>query len=164
MLPMEEKSPTARNLNLSLNLQKTTSKSHNSSDTDEHNAHDDLIDENTKLLKSERDYSNSASAKAKTNGNVVKNGGNIIIYQNNLNNINNNNHHYNNNTSTTTTIVNVNGNSIIKNGGSTIQQIKDDDSTTTASINNNDETSSNAGDRKIIKMTKMGSKNIPLKR
>ena len=103
MLPVEEKSSTSRNL--SLNLQNPNTVSQQSSDTDEHNPHDDLVDESTKLLTLEREFSgprsNGTNGTNGTNGNgnILKNGGDSskIMYSNSNNKLNNN--------------------SIIKNGG-----------------------------------------------
>lgn len=152
MLPVEEKSQNSRNLSLNLNLQNTT-QSQTSSDTDPHE-HEDVIDENTKLLTIERqDY---VPAKLNGNGNLIKNGGNKINYNMNITN----NNLCNNNLINT----NHNNNSIIKNGDS-MADVETDSSVATNenSVNNNDETNS-TGDKKIIKMTKLGSKNVTLKR
>jgi hypothetical protein len=93
MLPVEEKSPTARNLSLNLNNSNNTS---NTSDTSGNNTDDiaDDIDENTKLLIGERgnatkeNLNNNLSCNKnhnhlnggliKTNGDIKENGdGNI---------------------------------------------------------------------------------------
>ncbi|KAG5684549.1 hypothetical protein PVAND_013775 [Polypedilum vanderplanki] len=175
MLPEEPKSPSSRNLSLNLNLQNTTTQSQTSSDTDQHE-HDDA-DENTKLLSMEReDY--VATKITNRNGNLIKNGGNKINYNMNITNgslCNNNlisssndhNNHINNN----------NNISIIKNGDSTkIDKDADTETDSVATtttientvnnnINGNEETNSSNGDnKKIIKMTKLGSKNVTLKR
>lgn len=155
MLPVEEKSQNSRNLSLNLNLQNTT-QSQTSSDTDQHE-HEDVIDENTKLLTIERqDY---VPAKLNGNGNMIKNGGNKINYNMNItnNNLCNNN------------LINTNhnnNNSIIKNGDSLVvrEDAENDSATNENSVNNNEETNSSNSDKKIIKMTKLGSKNVTLKR
>lgn len=151
MLPVEEKSQNTRNLSLNLNLQNTT-QSQTSSDTDPHES-DDIIDENTKLLTIERqDY---VPAKLNGNGNLIKNGGSKVHYNMNITNNNLCNNLINNN-------------SIIKNGGggggdSNGDTETDSVATNENSANNNEETNSNS-DKKIIKMTKLGSKNVSLKR
>lgn len=152
--PVEEKPQSPRNLSLNLNLQNTTQSSHSSSDIDPHE-HEDVIDENTKLLTIERqDY---VPARLNGNGNLIKNGGNKINYNMNITN----NNLCNNNLINT----NHNNNSIIKNGNSTYKDDGETDSATTNenSVNNNEEMNS-TGDKKIIKMTKLGSKNVTLKR
>lgn len=151
MLPVEEKSQNTRNLSLNLNLQNTT-QSQTSSDTDPHES-DDIIDENTKLLTIERqDY---VPAKLNGNGNLIKNGVSKIHYNMNITN----NNLCNNNL--------INNNSIIKNGGGGGDSNGDTETDSVAtnenSVNNNEETNSNS-DKKIIKMTKLGSKNVTLKR
>lgn len=152
MLPVEEKSQNTRNLSLNLNLQNTT-QSQTSSDTDPQES-DDIMDENTKLLTIERqDY---VPAKLNGNGNLIKNGGSKIHYNMNITN----NNLCNNNL--------INNNSIIKNGGgsggdSNADTETDSVATNENSVNNNEETNS-TGDKKIIKMTKLGSKNVTLKR
>lgn len=142
MLPVEEKSPTSRNL--SLNLQNPNTVSQQSSDTDEHNPHDDLIDESTKLLTMEREFSgprsNGGTNGTNGNGNILKNGDSSkIIYSNSNNNLNNN--------------------SIIKNGGNVTK-----DHESILNNNSNEETNCNIGDKRIIKMSKIGTKNVTLKR
>lgn len=154
MLPVEEKSQNSRNLSLNLNLQNTT-QSQTSSDTDPHEQ-DDVIDENTKLLTIER----QGYVPTKLNGNLSKNGGNKINYNMNItnNNLCNNNLINPNHT---------NNNSIIKNGDSVLgrDDIETDSVTTNENnVNNNDESNNSNGDKKIIKMTKLGSKNVTLKR
>lgn len=152
MLPVEEKSQNTRNLSLNLNLQNTT-QSQTSSDADPHES-DDIMDENTKLLTIERqDY---VPAKLNGNGNLIKNGGSKIHYNMNITN----NNLCNNNL--------INNNSIIKNGGGSGGDSNGDTETDSVatnenSVNNNEETNS-TGDKKIIKMTKLGSKNVTLKR
>lgn len=151
--PVEEKPQSPRNLSLNLNLQNTT-QSQTSSDIDPHE-HEDVIDENTKLLTIERqDY---VPAKLNGNGNMMKNGSNKINYNMNITN----NNLCNNNLINT----NHNNNSIIKNGDSICKENGETDSAATNenSMNNNEEMNS-SGDKKIIKMTKLGSKNVTLKR
>lgn len=157
MLPVEEKSQNSRNLSLNLNLQNTT-QSQTSSDT-EQLEHEDIIDENTKLLTIERQEYNPA--KLSVNGNLIKNGVNKTNYNMNItnNNLCNNNlistNHNNNNSS------------IIKNGDPSLMEREELEAdsvvTNENSVNNNDETNPNS-DKKIIKMTKLGSKNVTLKR
>lgn len=170
MLPtVEENSKNSRNLSLNLNLQNTT-QSQTSSDTDQEHPeeeHED-VDENTKLLNIERqDY----ASKFNRNGNLIKNGGNKINYKMNItsNGILSNSDLINNHNN----INNINNNSIIKNGDSKDDTAETDSVATsiatnenTVNNNNNEETnSSNNGDsKKIIKMTKLGSKNVTLKR
>lgn len=170
MLPtVEENSKNVRNLSLNLNLQNTT-QSQTSSDTDQEQPEElEDADENTKLLNIERqDY--VPTTKFNRNGNLIKNGGSKINYKMNITTngiLSNNNDLINNHNS-----INNNNNSIIKNGDS-----KDEAETDSVAMsitnensvnnnNNNDETnSSNNGDnKKIIKMTKLGSKNVTLKR
>lgn len=152
MLPVEEKSQNSRNLSLNLNLQNTT-QSQTSSDNDQHEL-EDVMDENTKLLTIERqDY---MPTNLNGNGNLIKNGSNKINYHMNItnNNLCNNN------------LININhnnNNSIMKN--SDCREDLEDDSVVSNenSVNNNDE-SNTQSDKKIIKMTKLGSKNVTLKR
>lgn len=155
MLPVEEKSQNSRNLSLNLNLQNTT-QSQTSSEIDPHES-EDIIDENTKLLTIERqDY---VPARLNGNGNLIKNGGHKINYNMNIMNNNLCNSHLINTNHT-------NNNSIIKNGdsnGTRDDTESDSAATNENSVNNNEETNSN-GDKKIIKMTKLGSKNVTLKR
>ncbi|KAL7030239.1 hypothetical protein ACKWTF_006585 [Chironomus riparius] len=192
MLPVEEKSQTSRNINLNLNLQNTTStKLHTTpSDLDhDHHEHDD-VDENTKLLSAEAaDNYIATNYTSNRNGNLIKNGNSKINYNmnislcnnnlingnstsndnNNINNINNN-HNFNNSN---------NVNAIIKNSDSLSNETRSADeketdtehsdsvATSENTVNNNvnDETSNNNGDsKKIIKMSKLGSKNVTLKR
>lgn len=158
MLPaVEEKSQNSRNLSLNLNLQNTT-QSQTSSDT-EQLEHEDIIDENTKLLTIERqDY---VPAKLSVNGNLIKNGGNKSNYNMNITN----NNLCNNNLISTN---HNNNSSIIKNGDPSMMErdeLETDSVVTNEnSVNNNDETNPNS-DKKIIKMTKLGTtKNVTLKR
>lgn len=153
MIPVEEKSQNPRNLSLNLNLQNTT-QLHTSSETDSHENDDDMIDESSKLLTIEtRDYATNLG-----NGNLMKNGGgnkthyNLNITNNNLcnNNLINTNH---------------NNNADFKNDSKMGSEIETDLIVTNEiNVNNNDESSISNSDRKIIKMTKLGSKNITLKR
>lgn len=150
-MPAEEKFQNTRNL--SLNLQNTT-QSQTSSETDPHER-DEMIDESTKLLTIERqDY---VPAKLNGNGNLIKNGGSKINYNMNITN----NNLCNNNLISSNQTSNI---SIMKNGESTRDDTESDSAATNEnSVNNNEETNCN-GDKKIIKMTKLGSKNVTLKR
>lgn len=151
-----------RNLSLNLNLQNTTAQLQNSLETEQHE-HDETIDENTKLLKIERQ--NFVPVKLNGNGNQIKTvNSNKVNYNMNItnNNLCNNNlissNHHNETTS--------------ENGGS--EDISAEIDSNENNTNNNDETNScNNSDkltgeggegRKIIKMTKLGSKNVTLKR
>lgn len=139
---------TPRNLGLSLNLQNTTSQT--SSDAEQHE-HDETIDENTQLLQIER----QEYVSTKLNGNRMN------ITNNNLCNINLVSSNLQNN------------NSLSKKNESKLIEDEEEDSVTVDenSVNNNDD--SNLSDKlvgdgtegkKIIKMTKLGSKNVTLKR
>lgn len=153
MLPVEEKSQNTRTVNLNLNLQNTT-QSLNKTEID-HLESEDVIDENTKLLKLERkDY-----LQENLNGSLIKNGSNKTNYNMNITN----NNLYNNNLINTN---HNNNNSTIKHGDMILGRDEAESQMVAInenSVNNNDETSS-SGDKKIIKMTKLGSKNVNLKR
>lgn len=151
---------TPRNLSLSLNLQNTTSQSHNLPPNADQ--HDETIDENTKLLEIE----SQGYVSAKLNGNIIKS-------------VENDHMNYNPNI-TNNSLCNINFiSSNIQNNNSFSKPSVDEDELADSvtvdenSANNNDETNnSNVSDkvtegtegRKIIKMTKLGSKNATLKR
>lgn len=147
--PVEEKPQSPRNLSLNLNLQNTT-QSPISSEIDPHE-HEDVIDENTKLLTIERqEYE---PGKFTSNGNLRQSGGNKTNYNMNITN--------NNLCSNNLINTNHNNNSIIKSGDA---ESRDEfEAANENSVNNNDETNSTV-DKKIIKMTKLGTKNVTLKR
>lgn len=152
MLPVEEKTQNTRTVNLNLNLQNTT-QSLSKTDSDQIEI-EDVIDENTKLLIKERkDFSPE-----NVNENLKKNGTNKTNYNMNITN----NNLYNNNLINT----NHNNNSTIKFGDLTLGSNEVESqmgAINENSVNNNDEMCS-SGDKKIIKMTKLGSKNVTLKR
>jgi hypothetical protein len=146
---------TPRNLGLSLNLQNTTSQSQTSSDAEQHE-HDETIDENTKLLEIERqDY-----VSTKLNGNRIKS--DKTNYATNITN--------NNLCNLSLVSSNLqNNNSISKRSESKLIEDEEEDSVNENSVNNNDDNSDKiVGDgtegKKIIKMTKLGSKSVTLKR
>lgn len=150
MLPVEEKSSqNTRNLSLNLNLQNTT-QSHTSPDADQH-YNVDIIDENTQLLAVERqDY---MQVKLNGNGNLITKGENYNM------NITNNNLCNNSLIGTSHS----NNNSIIKNSDCRVNVDDESGANNENSVNNNDETNTQS-DKKIVKMTKLGSKSVTLKR
>jgi hypothetical protein len=125
MLPVEEKSPAARNLSLNL-----TNSNHNTSDTSGHTTDDimdDMIDENTKLLIAERGNGCLATKENLNN--------NVTTFNKNHQPQLNNHHHIHHQT-----------NGVIKTNG----DIKE---------NGTDGNISKKG-----KLTKVGNKNVTLKR
>jgi hypothetical protein len=145
---------TPRNLSLNLNLQNTT----HSSDVEQH---EDTIDENTKLLKIERQ--DFVPTKLNGNGSRMKSNKinyNMNITNNNLcnNNLINSNHHNNNNSlSRTGQDDEAETNSMVSNENN----VNNNDN----EINSSDKITGDCTEgKKIIKMTKLGSKNVTLKR
>ncbi|CRL04536.1 CLUMA_CG017609, isoform A [Clunio marinus] len=152
MLPVEEKSQNPRNLSLNLNIP-NSGHMQTSSEINQQER-DDLIDENTKLLSIERqDYTAILDSKGNLNGNSNKYNYNMNITNNNLCSEN---------------ILKPNDNkTIIKNGISSKSEDYTDTELATISetnVNNNDESISSSNDKKIIKMSKLGTKNVTLKR
>ena len=153
---------TPRNLSLSLNLQNTTSQSHNLPPNADQHEHDETIDENTKLLEIE----SQGYVSAKLNRNIIKS-------------VENDHMKYNPNI-TNNSLCNINFiSSNIQNNNLLSKPTLDEDELADSvtvdenSANNNDESNnSNVSDkviegtegRKIIKLTKLGSKNANLKR
>jgi hypothetical protein len=141
ILPVEEKTQSSRNLSLNLNIQ-TTSQSQSCIEQD----HDDYMNENSKLLNSER----QSYSLLKVNGNGSNSGGNKTNYNMNITNNNVCNNLMNSST------------------GQSFSINKSEDLETESLINeynvNNNEDINSANDKKIIKMSKLGSKNVTLKR
>lgn len=152
MLPVEEKSQSSRNLSLNLNLQNTP-QSHSS--TEQHD-HEDFTDENTKLLNLERqDY---VPIKLNGNGNLLNTGGMKTNYNMNITNNNLcNSNLINSNIDHSVSIIKKSDSTLTREGVETESLINEN------SVNNNEEQNSGS-DKKIIKMSKLGSKNVTLKR
>ena len=148
---------TPRNLSLSLNLQNTTSQSPPNADQHEH---DETIDENTKLLEIE----SQGYVSAKHNGNIIKNVENDHM---------NPNLTYNSLCNIRLISSNKQNNNSLSKPSVDEDELGDSVTVDENSANNNDESNnSNVSDkvtegtegRKVIKMTKLGSKNANLKR
>jgi hypothetical protein len=154
MLPVEEKSQSSRNLSLNLNLQNTSQ----SKACNEALDHDDYIDENTKLLNLERQNYPLLKINGNGNGNILSSGGTKTNYNMNItnNNLCNNliNSSAGQNLSTTKQVDSALNRVDVAETESLINEYN---------LNNNDDMSS-GNDKKIIKMSKLGSKNVTLKR
>lgn len=153
MLPVEEKCQTSRNLSLNLNLQNTTQPQISGSDQ---LALEDTIDENTKLLTIEPE--GYLPENFNGHGNMLVSKGKKINYNINITNNNMCDNLINPKHNISHSVINheiiVKGHANSETDSATISE---------NTMNNNEETNSNS-DKKIIKMTKLGTKNVTLKR
>lgn len=143
MLPVEEKPQNSRNMILNLNLRNTSLNLNDQQELDE------ISDENTKLLDVERIH----NAPSMMNENHISNACNKIKYNINITNNNLCNSFVDNSNATPSAPTNA----------TSLMEENDIAVTDENSVNNNDEKSVTS-DKKIVKMTKLGSKNVTLKR
>jgi len=145
MLPVEEKPQNSRNMILNLNLRNTSLNLKDQQELDE------ISDETTKLLDIERKH----NVPLMMNENHISNSCNKIKYNINITN---------NNLCNSNSFVD-NSNTSVQNFANATSPIEENDVAVTDenSVNNNDERSV-ISDKKSVKMTKLGSKSVTLKR